>query len=409
MSYLKTDGKKDIKKYNIRTDNMTALDYNETSQLEQATRIITDLAVSMYGNYLSEDLNGRDFKVDMYSYMNSKKAERIQETMLSSYTRLNDGSDLEDVSASIRSSLSDIDNIYDTAKIRSIDMQDSSEEAEMRFQCKTGIPCIDGDIGGVYTRLIYTLTAQPGGGKTRLGEAAFVYNILTEAKEDVLAYSTELTTAQFKNILVAYHIIKIYGERFKIPDSIMNKKSEMSEQQRQIYEAAKIDLFESGKYGKLYVKENCVVETLKDEILNTIRVSGNLGHIMIDYMGLAKSVPESKWDKALDQYEIITRAYEIVRDILKSFDMSALCINQFNDKGIDAVYAGRPVRSGYTQGGHIVQRHTDYDMYLTFTEEQRLAGVRGFSCPKARGAKGFENILLSVDLSVSIFRQELRS
>ena len=128
---------------------------------------------------------------------------------------------------------------------------------------------------------------------------------------------------------------------------------------------------------------------------------------MIDYMGLIQSEPESKWDKRLEQYEIITRGYEETRRILKHIDVSAVCINQYNDKGIDAAYAGKPIRSGHVQGGHIVQRHTDYDISMTFTEEQKLAQVRSLSTSKTRGTAGFSNVLLSTDLSVSIFRQEL--
>lgn len=408
LAYLKVDGKQDVKKYNIKTDTMASYDYRESSQLEEAFRIISDLAISTYDQYTQVDLSGHEFKVDMYEFMTSLKSDLIQNAMMKAYPRLMDGSDVSEVSSNLRSELSKLDEVYDTTKLKNVDLVDTdSDEGEMHFLCKTGLPCVDGDLGGVYTRIMVTLTAQPGGGKTRLGEIHWAYQVLTVAKKDVLFYENELTAMQVKNIMIAYHITRVYGGRIKIPDSLMNKKQEMTPEQLQIYEAAKIDLFESGKYGNLIIKEECIVEKYEDEATSIIKSSGNLGLIVIDYMGLCRSVPEDKYGKRMEQYEIITEAYEITRRILKAFDVSALCINQYNDKGIDAAYAGKPIRSGYVQGGHIVQRHTDYDLSMTFTEEQELANVRMLSVSKRRGTAGFKNVMFSTDLSVSIFKQEL--
>lgn len=410
MAYLKVDGKRDVKKFNIKTDTMSSYDYRETSQLEEAFRVITELTTSTYDMYVSVDLTDRDFKVDMYEFMMSLKSDLIQNAMMKAVPRLSDGSDIGEVSSDLRAELSSLDKVFDTRKLRNVDVTNpDAEEGELEFLCPTGLPCIDGDIGGVYTHIMTTLTAQPGGGKTRMGEAHWVYPMMTIAKKDVLFYENELTAMQVKNILIAHHITRLYGGRIKIPDSLMNKKKEMSPEQLQIYEAAKIDLFESGKYGKLIIKEECIVETYEDEATDIIKESGNLGLIVIDYMGLCRSVPESKYDRSMEQFEIITKAYEITRRILKAYDVAALCINQYNDKGIDAAYAGKPIRSGYVQGGHIVQRHTDYDLSMTFTEEQELAGVRMLSVSKRRGTAGFKNVLLSTDLAVSVFRQELNT
>lgn len=408
-SYLKVDGKRDIKKYNVRTDTMTSLDYRESSQLEEAYQIISGAAQSAYDSYVQVDLTDRDFKIDIYDFMSEKRSDRIQQVMMEAYPRLTDGSNIGEVSTDLRNNLAELDEIYDTNKIKDIDYTTSNEDesGEMHFLAKTGIPCIDGDIGGIYTTLIYTFNGQPGGGKSRFVFVHFIYKVLTEAKKDVLLYELELSKGQVRNILIAYHITRVYGGRIKIPDSLMNKKQEMTDEQRQIYESAKIDLFESGNYGKLYIKEELVVERYRDEAISVIKASNNMGLIAIDYMGLAESQPESKWDRQKDGYEIITDAYIITRKILKTADIAAVCINQYNDKGIEAAYAGKPIRSGHVQGGHIVQRHTDYDLSMTFTEEQELAKVRMLSVSKRRGTAGFKNVMFSTDLSVSIFRQEL--
>ena len=408
-AYLRVDGKEDVKKYNVKTDTMTAYDYSEISQLEEAYRVISGLALTTYDDYTSVDLTDREFKVDVYEFMVKMKSELIADALMKTYPRLTDGSNITDVSADLRSELSSLDNIYDLTKIKDVDFisEDSDDDDEMTFLAKTGLPCVDGDIGGIYTRLMYTLTSQPKGGKTRMACIHWIYPILVYAKRDVILYECELTKSQIKNILIAYHITRLYGGRIKIPDSVMNKKKEMTAEQLQIYESAKIDLFESGKYGVLHIKEELVVEKLRDEVMGMAKASGSLGLLVHDYMGLAESEPASRWDKIREKYEIITQAYEITRKLIKRLDIAALCINQYNDKGIDAAYAGKPIRSGYVQGGHIVTRHTDYDMHLTFTEEQWLARVRSFSANSVRGALGFNNVELSTDLSVSIFRQEL--
>lgn len=407
-AYLKVDGKRDVKRHNIKTDTMASYDYNESSQLEEAYQIIAEMAKTTYQAYIGVDITGRDFKVDMYDFMTSLKSDLIQKSMMTAYPRLMDGTPVEEVSADLRTSLSELDEIYNTSKIKNVDLIDKdADEGEMHLVCKTGIPCVDGDLGGVYTRIMVTLNAQPGGGKTRMGLVHWVYQVLTKAKKDVLLYELELTKMQVKNILIAYHITRVYGGKLKIPDSLMNKKSEMTPEQLQIYEAAKIDLFESGNYGNLIIKDDLIVEHYKDEAESVIRASGNLGLIMIDYMGLCQSQPVGKYARRMEQFEIITEAYVITRYLLKNHDISSLCINQYNDKGIDAAYAGKPIRSGHVQGGHIVQRHTDYDLSMTFTEEQELAKVRMLSVSKRRGSAGFNNVLFSTDLSVSIFKQEL--
>lgn len=408
-AYLRVDGKRDVKKYNIKTDTMTSYDYREISQLEEAYRVLQSIALSTYDNYVSIDLTDKNFKVDMNEFMVRMKSDLISDALMRTYPHLNDGSDIGEVSEELRNDLIVIDQTYDTSKIKNVDFSNErgDDDEGMTFLAKTGMPCIDGDIGGIYSTLVYTLTSQPKGGKTRLGAVHFVYPMLVDAKKDVIVYEMELTEFQFKNILIAYHITRIYGGRIKIPDSVLNKKKEMTDEQRQIYESAKIDLFESGKFGKLIFKDEMIVESMEDEILGIARASGNLGLIMEDYMGLARSVPATKWDKRLEEFERITEAYKITKRNVKRLNMAALCINQYNDKGIDAAYAGKPMRSGYVQGGHIVTRHTDYDMHMTFTEEQELAKVRSFEAPAVRGAAGFKGVLLATDLSVSIFRQQV--
>lgn len=406
-SYLRIDGMSDIKKYNIKVADLQGYDYNEISQLMEAVPILNKLTVAEFDFYLAEDLSSRDFKVDMYDFMSNIKQDSVILAIQEALPRLQDGSNISEVSNSLRTRLLSIDDTYDTDKIKDVDfLTPESSEEKMEFICDTGIPCIDADVGGSYTRMITTINAQPAGGKTRFAMIHWVYRTLVVAKQDVLVYELEMTKTQLKNILIAYHITQLYNGTVKIPDSLMNRAGGLSEDQRHIYESAKIDLFESGKYGNLIIKEECIVEQFKDECTALLTANRNIKLLVIDYMGLIESRPTDRYGKRLEMYQIITDAYVAVRKIVRTMNVGAVCINQYNDQGIDAAYAGKPIKAGFIQGGHIVHRHTDYNLDITYTEEQKLAGVRGLAQSKSRGAAGFRGVLLQTDLSVSIFRQE---
>ena len=96
-AYLKVDGKRDVKRYNIKTDTMASYDYKESSQLEEAYQIIAEMAKATYQAYISVDITDRDFKVDMYEFMNSLKSGLIQSYMMEAYPKLMDGTPLEEV------------------------------------------------------------------------------------------------------------------------------------------------------------------------------------------------------------------------------------------------------------------------------------------------------------------------
>lgn len=408
-AYLTIDGKSDVKKYNIRTESMGTFDYKQASQLEEAYRIIASLAKTTYTEYMSEDISDRDFKVDAYAFLSNMKSQAIQDALMQTYPRLTDGSNVTEVSEELVSNLADINEAYNIEKIDEVDFAPSVGESnhnDMHYICDTGIPAIDGDIGGIYTRIMTTLTAQPKSGKTRFALAHYAYPVMM-AGGDVLFYENELQKSQTENILIAHHIAMLYKGRIKIPDSLLNKSEKLTLEQKQIYESARIDLFESGRYGKFYFKKPFVVEKAKAEIMTLSRTANNLKLIVVDYMGLSKSEPTSKWERAKEEYQIISDGYKTLGDVRDALDVHILCINQFNDKGIDAAEAGKHIRPGMIQGGHIVERHTDYNIYMTYTPEQRLTNVRGLTADLVRGAEGFSDALLSVDLSVSMFRQEL--
>lgn len=409
--YIKNDLERDIKKFNIKSDTMDAYDYTQISQLKEAAGILGGILTSSYDTYVLKDLTQSEFRLDMSNFFSEKKAEEMQNLFTEFYPRTMDGSNLEDVGSEMKHRISKIEELYNIKKLKNLDFiegrvsSESEDNENLEYLFDTGLPCVDGDSMGVYTHLMTTINAQPSGGKTRLTEIHWAYKCVL-AGYDCIWYTTELTKAQVENIMIAHHITQLFGGSKKIPDALLNRKKELSEEQLRIYEAARIDLFESGRYGKMIIKRGCILEELDDEVRNLLRINSNIKLLAIDYMGLIRSVPRDPRQKAYDKYQVIEKAYEIVRGILMDCSIHAVCINQYNEEGIKAAEAGRPIRSGMTEGGHCVFRYTDYDLNLTYTPEQKLAGVRMLESAKTRGTPGFPKTMLRVDLAVSYFNQD---
>lgn len=405
-SYLITDGMRDIKKYNIKLDTQTSLDYTEPSQLKEAVRIISEIAKSTISRYLQKPEEIKEFKALAYEVMENLKSHMLQEAMLQTFGNITNGGDVTSTSNDLSQSIFEINKRLNADTLSNIEFKSASQDDDkMIFIAKTGLPCIDGDIGGIYAPLIYTLNSLPGGGKTKLSMAHFAYPVLCVGK-DVLYYELELSKGQMENEFLAHHIAKKYAGRVKISATNLNKLDELSEEQRHIREAAYVDLFESDNYGQLSIQRELIAETMDADIRSKLRQSKNPGLIVIDYVGYITSMPQTKFDRRLEKPTIIEMAYEVIRKITHDFHVPAVMINQFNDAGIDAAMAGRFIKPGMVQGGHSPGRYTDYDLNLTYTPEQKLANERTLStATKTRGSKGFPDQKLNVDLSISAFRQ----
>lgn len=400
-AYLKTDGIKDVKKYSIKSPEMDNYDYEQLTQLTEAYEILKQTTLIQFKQYMMEDLTDRDFKVEMNTFMTEVKSDKtiaaIKTTMLSIANQGN----IDVISDKLRTDLSSIKSKYNTDNINDVD-EAAEDDEKMEKICDTGLNILNDNLGGIYTRLIHTIAAPPGAGKTQFILTQWVYRVLTEAKKDVIFYELEMTKTQVKNILLSYHITKLF--KVKIPHTTMNR-GQLDERQQQIYNAAKLDLFESGKYGKIHIFEEAIVETMQDEIQAKLVSMDNPAMVVVDYMGLIESHPTDKYAKAIDGYEIITQGYKLIKKIVRRYNLAAVCINQFNDKGIEAARLGKEIQSGMIQGGHITHRHTDYDLALTYTDIDNN-NLRYLTCTKSRGTEKFSNKLLRADLSVGVFKEE---
>lgn len=410
VTFMLTDGKQLIKKYDIRLDTMENFRYDEPASLEEACRVITQTALTTYDIYVAESLGDSSFKVDMALYMDEQKKDRLQTLMAESFPRLSNGDQLEEVIDSMEYSMSRIKDIYDKKHLDKLDFMSGDVMVtkgikKMRLLLTTGIPCIDEDSGGLHSQQVWSFTGGPGTGKTRFAEGYIVYRALVVSKLDVVMHELELSEEEVMNILIAHHIVFLYKGQVKIADKDMTN-NRLTPEQKRYYEAAKIDLFESGKYGKFtIITDDLVVETMEKDMYSFLKHNRNCQLWVIDYAGLAKSRPIAKFDKRYDGYEIIVELYRRAKEIAKTADIGVFIINQFNDKGVEASEQGKPILPGYTQGGFIASRQADYDLAMTMTQAQKLANLCMLSTVKERAAVGFKNQPLSRDLAVSIYRQ----
>lgn len=413
-AFLKTEGKKVIKQNNIKLPTMDNFNYNEPTALEEATRVITSAVVETYAAYTSDDIELTSFKVDVSSFLMRMQSQRVIELMTEAFPKVNNGEDVSELIETMGYKLSRVSGIYDSSALKKLDFMEgrtnsSSSKGIMELLFKTDLPCIDGDIGGFFSKQLWALTGSPGSGKTRLSLSNFVYPAIISAKIDVLFDELEMSETEIRNILVAHHITYLYRGRIKIPDTLINK-GQLTEEQMKYVEAARIDLFESGKYGRVFIRtDDLIVEKIDRDTRSFFKAHKNARLWVIDYAGLAKSVPEDKYSHRKLKYEVISDLYVSSKELAKDADIGVLILNQFNQEGIDAARAGKTILPGHVEGGQIIERHADYDVAMTMTDEQEAANTRMLSTVKKRSAKGFRNILYSADCAVSIFRQVKQS
>lgn len=412
-SFLKTDGKQAMRIHDVRIDIVGNYNMEDPGVVEEASRILKALTLDTYDSYCSENVEGHTFKVDMYDFMQRHMREGLESLMTEAYPKISMGEDLQMMTEDLTYQIQRLRSNYSKDKLNKLDFMEGrtaatgtvSEREVLRHLFTTGLPCVDGDIGGMYSKQLWALGGSPGTGKTRMASVQFAYRAMVTAKIDVLFDELELSALEVKNIMVAHHIVNLYMGRVKIPDSLINK-NKLTSEQRGYVEAARIDLFESGKYGKLIVRDDSMyVEHIEDEMYAFLRRNRNVQLWIIDYAGHVGSKPVDRYSKKLDTSDIIYKLYKTVKQIVKTADIGALILNQFNKEGVDAAKMGKKIVAGHVQGGMIVEQESDYDLAMTATEEQEQAGMFMLSTAKKRSAAGFDNVPFESDKSVSIFRQ----
>lgn len=412
-AFLRTDCKRLILENNIKLDNMAAYDYTDPAALEEAYRVITSTTVQFYENCVQQNIDETEFKVAMDTWMNTQKAKLLKLSLTTNFPRASQGEDVDIVASDLVSDLEALLMNYDKSKLEELDFlrnkvsTDNQGSGEMIFIAKTHFPAIDGDVGGIFKKMIITFTGLAGSGKSRFIYRCFAYVAAVFFKISVRIDSLELTKSQVENILIAMHIATLF--KVKIPDSLMNKNG-LDETQLRYYHAAKQDLFNNreGKYGTIYINDKVVyIEEFRSKVIRFLRLHPDIQIWIMDYAGLIRSNPKG-YRKYSIKAEIIEEAYSTARAISTDTGLAWVFINQYNKDGAQKAKSGKAIDQGDIEGGQTVHKYTDYNIYSTQTEEQKSTSLLLMTADKVRGAKGFNKVPVKSDLSISKFDQQAK-
>lgn len=409
-AFLKTDCKRVILENNIKLDNMAAYDYTDPSALEEAYRVVTTSAIQFYESAVQQDIDETEFKVAMNTWMKGQQTRLLKLSMANNFPRATQGEDVEIIASDVVSELEALLINYSDSKLEELDFlrnkaSRSAGSGSMRFIAKTHFPAIDGDVGGIFERMIITFTGLAGSGKSRFIYRCFAYVAAVFFKVGVRIDSLELTRSQVENMLIAMHVATLF--KVKIPDSLMNKDA-LDETQLRYYNAAREDLFNNkeNKYGAIYINDKvCYIEEFRSNVIRYLRLHKDIKIWIIDYAGLIRSNPKG-FSRYSIKAEIIEEAYATARTISTDTGLAWVFINQYNQAGAQKAKAGKPIDQGDIEGGQTVHKYTDYNIYTTQTEEQKSTSLLLMTADKVRGAKGFNKVPVKSDLSISKFDQQ---
>lgn len=417
-AFVRTEGRKVIRKYNIKLATMDNYNYNEPAALEEAFRVIRDTCYQAYDSYCEQELDEGAFKVDMQMFFAEGRTNAIQRAMAEAFPKLSSGGDSVEIAADLQARLDTIQTLYDEDDLDELDFLTNADgkpkdKDRMEFLFNTGLPCFDGDTGGVHSKQVIAEVGPPGSGKSRLAFIHGAYSAMVDYGLDVRIDELELSKMEVENIMIAYHLIRLYNGQIKIPDKVMNRRNPdgspaMTPEQLRYYEAARMDLFESGKYGRcdIHAGKSLNVFGLMKRMYTYLRNNRKCRLWIIDYAGLAEYNSDEKYAGHKEEYEIIQDLYKISKKLANKADIAVWIVNQFTKEGNAANDAGKTIMPGHIQGGQIIDRHADYSLVMTMTPEQKLAKQRCLSSGKVRAATGFSNVEYMTDLSVSIFNQK---
>lgn len=408
-SYLETwcatDLRKHIANLKIKVKGCEAINLQDPMGFEEVCRVTTQVLLDNYTALEMIDAPEEDFPVGLSDFINQRRGERLTDCLSKTFNILQETNDSVIAGDYASAQLSLINEIYDDSLLEDVANRDRSKDEKLEFITDYGLPAIDTDSGGIYGTQLVDIEAQPGAGKTRFVIGCPSYIAITKYHRNVLFCALEQDAREIRAMYIARHVYEMFGVQVndelilkgKVPDDLQDK-----------VEAARIDLFESGKYGKLVITEKLLyVETLIQSISNMDKLKGPFDLICIDYVGIIESTP-AKYQKMKEVAEIISTSLKLLKRYARRTRKAVVTVSQFNKEGIVAGNADKAITTDMAQGGINVFRHTDYNIAMSFNPEMKAQNKRRFSQPKVRGTAGFGTFVASVWMGVCYFKQDVK-
>lgn len=384
-----------------RVPGCEALNYDDPVSFETAVRTTTDVLTDDFRILESVPSEEEDFKVEIAAYLSKRRGERLTQVLSETYNILNTSDSSEEAASYALDQINIVEEVYSADNLEDLDVVDTNKQ-QLELVSDTGLPAIDKDSGGLFTSQLVGVEAQPGTGKTRFTLGTYIYRAATIYKKNCLFLALEQTPAEIEAMLLALHVFYLFN--VQLSDKMITSNTVPPEYQSNV-EAARIDLFKSGKYGKIvFLEVDLYVETFITKLRNWDRLQGPFHIIAIDYMGLIDSKP-AQYKRELQQAEIITSAFKQFKRYLRRNKKAGIAVSQFNRDGIKAGLADKEISTDMAQGGIAVYRNTDYNIAMSMTETMKLQQKRRFSQPKVRASAGFGTFIADTRLGFCYFKQ----
>lgn len=398
--YLTTELKKFLAESKVKIDGTESLSYDEPNSFETALVTTREVMLANYRELVGTVLPLEDFSVDVDKFMKERLDERTVEVLGSTFEIISKKGDPGGAAGWAREQLAALGDVYDEAALEEI-TEGAILEQSMVPLVDTGIPAIDNDLVALCRSQLLDISAPPGAGKTRFALGVFAHRAALKGV-NTLYFTLEQSRSEAEAMLIARHVLYMFNDI--ISDKMITSNSVPVELRPKV-EAARIDLFESGKYGKIGIIEaDLYLEDFIEKIKTQDRVNGPYDIIIIDHMSLLQSNPP-KYGRALDDYKIVAKGYRIFKRYVRKHKKGGITVNQFNREGIAASKADKEIDATMGAGGIEAYRSTDANITITYTETMAAQGLRRVSLPKSRSSAGFGSIMLHTYLGCCYWEQ----
>ncbi len=398
--WMSTDLRKVMKASGAKVPACETLNYEIPQAFETAVLTTKESLSDSFRVLESMDSNISNFSIEMHAFMNRRLKERVTEILSKTYDTQSKTDDVMRASDYALQSLQVVQDIYSVSKLEEIGVHGVTTKPH--FVSDSGLPAIDNDSGGIWSKQVFDVEAQSGAGKTRFVIGTYLYRCAVLHKRNVLYVSMEEPEESLRADVVALHTFNMFNIQI---DAKMIERDKVPEEYKSHVEAARIDLFESGKYGKIVFKYEVLKrETFRRRFDALDSLSGPFDLVVIDYLGLFEQDSSSRHRD--DKYVIISDSLKYFKRWCVTRNKAGIAVSQFNRDGVAAGLADKTITTEHAEGGISVFRHCDYNIAISFTEDMKAKQLRRIQQPKVRGSAGFQRFLCDTRLSFCYWKQK---
>ena len=397
--YLSTRLKKFLVESKTKIDGTENLSYDDPNSLETALSTTKEVMLASYREVAANDVKVEDFPVYADKFRSKRLNGRTVEVLGQAYDRISKG--YGDAAEWSREQLTQLSDTYSEESMEEIVTYETGGVA-MEPVINSGIPAIDADIVNLCRTQLLDISAPPGAGKTRMAIGVFSHRAVL-AGRNVLYYTLEQSKQEIEAMLVARHVYHMFNHF--VSDKMILSDTVPPELRAEV-ETARIDILESGRYGKFKaIESDLYLESFIEKIRTQDRVDGPFDIIIIDHMSLMQSMPP-KYGRQLDDYKVVAKSYRKFKNYVRKARKLGISVNQFNREGIEASRQDKEINATMGAGGIEAYRSTDANITITYTETMAAQGLRRISLPKSRSSEGFGSIMVRTWLGSCYFQQE---